>query len=194
MADSLQLGGMAMQSPENVDVRGGIIQRIRRLHAFVGKVDRLDVGELALKVPLGQQFVSFPDYAWKPEFSFSTPGDLAIAYSVQLGRAVTLGDITLAWFALQTSAFTHTTAAGDASIAGLPAAARYVIGQVANGPLGWQGITKAGYTNIVTRIPPGGTAIKMLACGSGLASAFVGAADMPTGGAVILNGWVAYLS
>jgi len=83
---------------------------------------------------------------WTPVLTFATPGDLSVVYSVQAGIYTAIGRIVIAPFAIVTSTFTHTTSSGNCQITGLP----FAIGSFGNlrGPLIWQGITKAGYTDI----------------------------------------------
>lgn len=91
-------------------------------------------------------------------------------------------------FRIETSAFTHTTAAGNLLITGLP----YTVNSSAygrcQGGLTFSGITKAGYTQFTPEPAPGTTNINIFACGSGVAVAATLITDLPTGGAVTLRG------
>lgn len=130
---------------------------------------------------------------WTPVLTFATPGDLAVGYSVQRGSFTKNGRLIVADFNLTTSAFTHTTAVGGLRITGLPFTiavddANYAV----PGSLAWQGITKAGYTDVAPQAASGNTYLTLLASGSGVALSAVAAADMPTGGTVALRGSIAF--
>jgi hypothetical protein len=132
--------------------------------------------------------------AWTPTITFDTPGNLAVTYSTQVGRYVRFGSLILAMFSLITSAFTHTTASGALSIAGLPVAVTNSDGGITgSGFLQWQGITKAGYTAMSLQPVAATTTLRLAASGSGQAVANIQASDMPTGGTVRLIGGAVYL-
>lgn len=57
---------------------------------------------------------------WTPTFTFGTLGDLNIVYSSQVGKYTRIGRTVHVEMTLATSTFTHTTAAGNATINGLP--------------------------------------------------------------------------
>ena len=91
-------------------------------------------------------------------------------------------------FRIVTSTFTHTTAAGDLQVTGLPYLANADTGFTRDGTLVWSGITKAGYTQISCAMSAGTSTILFSASGSGVAVDNVDAADVPTGGTVVLRG------
>lgn len=130
---------------------------------------------------------------WTPTITFSTPGNLSVTYSARQGVWRKLGKtVTLEWEAV-TSAFTHTTASGGVSITGQPFTAASPTGTFQwIGPMAFQGITKASYTQFTSRIAATGTAVLVLADGSGVGDSAVQASDMPTGGAVVLRGSVTF--
>lgn len=129
---------------------------------------------------------------WTPVLTFETPGDLAVVYSIQLGYYTKIGRLVAAQFTIVTSTFTHTTASGDCQITGLP----FANGAATSlrGVLHWQGITKATYTDITVRVPAAGSLLVVEASGSGVAESDVSAANMPTGGTVILAGSITYFT
>lgn len=129
---------------------------------------------------------------WTPALGFVTSGNLSTAYSVQTGRYVKLGNRVTADFTVVTSVFTHSSAAGDCQLRGLPYVAANESNHFVAGSMQWQGITKANYTDIVPRIPPNVSTIDFRASGSGQTAVTIGAADMPSGGSVILSGTVSY--
>lgn len=125
-----------------------------------------------------------------PSITFTTPGDLAGAFSTQIGTYTRIGTLISASIQLTSSAFTHTTASGELRITGLPFTVDSVAGTSGDGD--WGGITKAGYTDLVMRPIAGGTTARIAASGSGVAASAVTAADMPTGGTIRLNFTVTY--
>jgi hypothetical protein len=127
-----------------------------------------------------------------PVLTFSTPGDLAVTYNVQQGSYTKVGRVVMVDFNINTSAFTHTTAAGDCRITGLPYTASSDAGLISFGSVQWGGITKAGYSHIMPRVVLGTNYIDFGASGSGVAATTVAFGDMPTGGTVNLRGSIVY--
>jgi len=129
---------------------------------------------------------------WTPGITFTTPGDLAVTYTTQAGKSIVVGDVCVAFFSIVTSAFTHTTAAGNLRISGLPHAAAATHPDVGSALHAFQGITKANYTQFSPTAIASGSLAKVAASGSGQAVAELAPADMPTGGSVILRGVLVY--
>lgn len=129
---------------------------------------------------------------WTPAFTFATAGDLSVTYSEQAGYYYRVAKIIVAIFDIVSSAFTHTTASGNATISGLPFAATNQNNLRVRGALEWGGITKANYTNVVTVLAGNATTMNLIASGSGQAPSLVTAANMPTGGTVQLRGTIVY--
>ncbi len=142
-----------------------------------------DAARIALGMPTG---------TWTPTITFSTLGDLAVVYSVRIGTYTKIGRLVTATFNLVTTTFTHTTASGNLRITGLPFTSANVTNQQFIGSLAAGGITKATYTQFVTRIPANVTYVEVQANGSGVAGSAVAAADMPTGGSVLLRSTIQY--
>lgn len=128
--------------------------------------------------------------SFTPTISFVTPGDLAVTYSTQRGRYSRIGDQVTAYFEIVTSAFTHTTAAGNAVIGGMPASFPATTYDV--GPCYWTGITKANYTQVSVLGQASTTELRLVASGSGQALTYIAFGDMPTGGTVQLAGSLTY--
>lgn len=130
---------------------------------------------------------------WTPVLTFATPGNLSVAYVLQAARYVKSGLMVNASFVILTSAFTFTTASGKVLVTGLPFSSS---NNSANdrwySPIFWQGITKAGYTQMTASLQPNSAQLEVFGSGSGVAVAQIAAADMPTGGQVILAGTIAY--
>lgn len=149
----------------------------------------------ALAGTLPERFPFIPETgSWTPVLTFATPGDLAVTYAAdgQTGRYTKLGDEVTLWGRIVTSAFTHTTAAGAMQITGVPVAALNVTSFDFMGKLSWEGITKANYTEVALVLAAGASTLTAQASGSGQALSDIAAADMPTGGTVVLEFTITY--
>ena len=125
---------------------------------------------------------------WTPVFTFATPGNLSVTYGTQIGLYTRDGRQITLHYNIVTSAFTHTTAAGNLQITGLPIASHPGTGRASVGKVAWRGITKANYTEIASHLTAGSSTLEFIASGSGVATANIAAGDMPTGGTVELIG------
>jgi hypothetical protein len=123
-----------------------------------------------------------------PTLTFATPGDLAVTYATRVGDCTIQGREVHGSFRIVTSAFTFTTASGSLNITGFPITPSNDSGFVWDGACTWGGITKAGYTNIVCTLAAGSSIILLTASGPAVAPVTITAADMPTGGNVVLRG------
>ena len=122
----------------------------------------------------------YEEGTWTPTLTFATPGDLNVVYSVRSGSYTKIGRAVAITFLVRTSTFTHTTASGNALITGVP----FQGVSIGIGPTNWRGITKANYTDLVSRIDDSTTQFYFMASGSAQATTSVTATDMPTGGTV----------
>lgn len=130
---------------------------------------------------------------WTPVLTFGTPGDLAVTYAAERnGHYVKLGKAIDVSYAVTTSSFTHTTASGNLLITGLPFTSTNASNYVAVGPVSWQGITKAGYTDIDGTLFGSSTQILFTGSASAGSISAVSSSDVPTGGTVILRGNMRY--
>lgn len=119
---------------------------------------------------------------WTPTFTFDTPGNLSLSsYSVRTGWLKNDGPESEAYLAIAVTP-THTTAAGNLVITGLPLSASADANYFYLGPMQFMGITKAGYTQFVPRVNVSSNSIVFIGSGSGVANATVTAADIPSGG------------
>ena len=134
----------------------------------------------------------YEEGTFTPAITFPVPGDLAVTYSVQVGSYTRVGNRITVNFNVQTSSFTFTTASGNFRITGFPFAANSTANNQSVGSLTFQGITKVGYTQITTLLVPGATYANLMASGTAVSLSLVTAANMPTGGSVILYGTVTY--
>lgn len=129
--------------------------------------------------------------SWTPVLNFATPGDVSIAYSVQTGSYTKVGRIVVANFVV-TCVPTFTTASGAATLSGLPFAAG-ALGPF-HGALNWSGITKAAYTNVVCRVGSNVSVVDFRAAASAQTTSAIVAADIPTGGTLVLAGTIVYFA
>lgn len=129
---------------------------------------------------------------WTPDFTFETPGDLTIVYTSRAGRYIRLGGLVIAFFYLDMGTFTHTTAAGQAQISGLPAPnALGTLPFAGSGVLHMSNVTFAGL-----HVTPYATAsiIQLIGATSATTPTTIGIAHFATGAAKLLSGFVAYLA
>lgn len=117
-----------------------------------------------------------------PSLTFATPGDLSVAYSTRSGFYTVAGNVVFINFTIITSTFTHTTASGNLRMSGFPFTVSASTTSFRHlGPVEWQGVTKANYTDV--NIAPVGAATygNFQACGSAQNVSTVSVADVPTG-------------
>lgn len=136
-------------------------------------------------------YFDYQQFTWTPVLTFATPGDLSVTYTDQRGIYVRLGRLLFVYFDIVTSGFTHTTASGNLNITGLPLTNGLAY-SMRGGPVAFQGITKANYTQFGATIASGASTMTVNASGSGQPTASVTAADMPTGGTVALRGQLVF--
>lgn len=134
----------------------------------------------------------YEEGSWTPVLSFDTVGNLSVTYTTQLGWYTKIGNTVTVWFNVLTSAFTHTTSAGNLRLTSLPFTASADASGFYYGTLSWQGITKAGYTQIVPRVTPSDSQVYFIASGSAQAVSAVAFGDVPTGGTVLIRGALQY--
>jgi hypothetical protein len=124
----------------------------------------------------------YEEGTWTPVITFVTPGDLAVTYSTQIGTYVKIGKMVHAQLVITTSVFTHTTAAGEFRITGLPFNHVTGSGKDSTGSIELQGFTwPGGRTQVNASIVPNGTYVRAVAMGSGLSRAGLGTGDHASG-------------
>ena len=131
---------------------------------------------------------SYEEGEWTPAITCATPGDLSVAYDYQFGRYLIIGNKIFVEGAIAPSTFTHTTASGEVRITGLPSKVMTNSNsfRVPVGSLGFQGITKANYTQFAPAINSQETFLTITCSGSAQNSVSLGITDIPTGGTVWL--------
>jgi hypothetical protein len=130
---------------------------------------------------------------WTPVLTFQTPGDLSVAYLVQVGSYTKIGNRVVLQGFIVLSAFTYTTASGYLRINGIPFNGSSSSGRQNYGSLVFGGITKAGYTDFVTSIEPAVPSSVLVYCsGSAVAPDFISATNMPSGSNVQIKFTMVY--
>lgn len=127
---------------------------------------------------------------WTPVLTFATPGDVSVAGTLA-GSYVKNGKMVTVWLIVSTSTFTHTTAAGEFRITGLPftaAASSRISGSVELQGFNWPG----GATQVTAAIPASTSYIRMIATGSGLSRVALTAADHPSGTNAVVVTTISY--
>lgn len=133
----------------------------------------------------------YEEGTWTPVLTFATPGDLARTYTTQLGIYTKVGRQVIAEFEIVTATFTHTTAAGNLQITGLPFTKG--AGQPASvDSITFGGITAAGYGSMVAKLAASSNVINFEGSGSAQPPAMVTVSNVPTGGSVVLRGKMIY--
>lgn len=140
---------------------------------------------------------------WTPVVTIGTPGDLSVAYTQQAGRYFRIDNYVTIWFAVVTSTFTHTTAAGWLMLTGLPFTPRQQLTQggyseLVAGTMIFSlpnGVGTSAYTQVNPIIVPGETWLSFVVSGTFTAAVQhinAGLTYIPTGNNITLNGQISY--
>lgn len=129
---------------------------------------------------------------WTPTLSFTTPGNLTVAYSTRSGTYLDTGQFVVITFNITVSTFTHTTASGNLVLSGLPFAALTSANNDYIGSMYFGGYTKATHTMVTPRISSGASAIDFTASGSGQAPIALATTEVLTGAGVNMAGTIIY--
>ena len=125
----------------------------------------------------------YEEGTWTPTLSAEVPGDLSVTYGVRLGTYTKVGRLVTASCRITTSAFTHTTAADDAQIQGLPFAARTLTNMRTVGSLLLFGANKAGFTQVNSQVETGSSSASFIATGvAGASISSVKITEITSGG------------
>jgi hypothetical protein len=130
-----------------------------------------------------------------PTFTFAVPGDLSVAYTVQLGSYVVIGSLVIVQVALSFTP-TFTTASGQAHIGSLPITANASI-NLWPGNLYSSGVTYpfSSYTSLIPTMPGSVNYFVLYAIGPPLtAITQMNASSFTSGTAIQLNTQISYFS
>ncbi len=151
-----------------------------------------DTTAAAARTTLGVDAVS--SGTWTPVITFSTPGDLAVTYSPQLGNYIKIGKLVILSFNVTAATFTYTTASGSLQITGAPYTNNMASSLGAAIPILFNGITKANFTTIAANMAAGSSVITIQASGSGQSLGNVTEADAASTSVVALRGTLVYMT
>jgi hypothetical protein len=142
-------------------------------------------GSMSAADKLKLDAMTYVEGTWTPTLTFATPGDLSVVYATRAGTWTRIGRAVMFQFVVSTSTFTFTTASGALLVTGLP----FNLTGIAQTPgkLDWQGITKAGYTEIAAVMLSGGSSIQFIASGSGQVRAVIVNGNAVSGTQVTLS-------
>ena len=135
----------------------------------------------------GNTLDDYEEGTWTPTVTFTTPGNLSVAYSYRIGQYQKVGGWVTVSFSLRSSTFTFTTASGDLTVSGLPFTSHTETDGEFNGAGAFRGITKANFTQISASVGSNVATIRFNASGSGQIYTSVEATDTPTAGTLILK-------
>jgi hypothetical protein len=178
----IDTSGNVLVGVTSTNANGGVLQLKSGITFPATQVSATDVNTLD----------DYEEGTWTPTFSFSTNGDLSVTYTTQVGSYTKIGNTVRLAFNIVTSAFTHTTASGNAQIGTLPFSGANVTGLRQYGSIQLSGITKANYTQASPYAEVNDATIRIQAWGSGQAVSNIAAADMPTGTTIWLRGIIVY--
>jgi len=131
-------------------------------------------------------------FSWTPVFTFATPGNLTIVYSVQVGWG-TISDKKIdLTFTIVTSTFTHSTASGIAQITGLPFTSKVLSSLGHEGSLGYSGVTSATFSHLTCNIEANSNTMDIRGSASAQAFTQLTPTSFPTGGTLVLRGTITY--
>jgi hypothetical protein len=134
----------------------------------------------------------YEEGTWTPSVTFATPGDLAVTYGLRDARYTKVGRVVHVSFAFVVSSFTYTTASGNITITGLPFASNATANSRWYSPLLWQGIAKAGYTQMTGALVENTTQLVVLGSGSGVVASNVTTTDSPSTSSIIFGAVMSY--
>lgn len=132
------------------------------------------------------------DVNWPVVLTASTPGDLSVEYSAQIGKIVKVGRRVTATFNVVTTTWSFTTATGVLRFTGLPYAASSA--EDSYGAIYGSGWTLAGVSNLAARVPAGTSFVQIAASISGGALSAITPATCNSGTQQNWSGTVTYFT
>ena len=128
----------------------------------------------------------YEEGTFTPTFTFSTPGDLDIAYSQQVGVYTKVGNRVDIMFNLRTSTFTHSSASGNLAIKTLPFTSRSLTNYAETGAISTlQGVNDtANSTQFAVQLGSASTTLTLRGLRDAGTPETMAVGDLPTGGTV----------
>lgn len=120
----------------------------------------------------------YEEGSWTPVMAYATPGTSTWAGVSNVGNYTKIGRL-VALCGVISGTPTVGTGSGALQVTGVPFTAANISGQHYYSASSWQGVTKAGYTNIVARVISNTATVDFAASGSGQSTGIVLAADTP---------------
>lgn len=149
-----------------------------------------------IKFPASQNASANPntldDYeegTWTPTLTAATVGDLSVTYAVRTGNVTKIGRLVFVDWAIETSTFTHSTAAGEMRITGLPYTPPAA---VVGGNVVVQNWTNANFTILAPTVGSSPDRIVLTRSGSGQTPGIVAITEFASGNTTIITGSMMY--
>lgn len=188
-------GNNMMIDGNEVQTRTNGVASLFSLNLFGGNITFGDTSTIftlnggKLKFPATQQASSdantlddYEENTWTPVLTFATLGDLTVVYTAQSGVYQKIGKWVQASFIVQTSTFTHTTAAGELRITGLPFTSATTNIQYTGSLEHGAGITyPAGRSMLQSNIGSNVSYVRLIGSGSNVSRTAIQAADTISG-------------
>lgn len=129
----------------------------------------------------------YEEGTWTPVLSFTTPGDLSVAYTNQVGVYTKIGRVVHLTFDVTTSSFTFTTSSGAAVLTGAPFTGAAAV-PVDVGSMTYGLVTAASVTTIVPYKIASTTTVGFFIAGPTVGSALMSSSHLTSGTNRILAG------
>jgi len=134
----------------------------------------------------------YDEFTFTPVLTFTTPGDVSVTYSAQVGRGVKIGKFVYVEFTISTSVFTHGSASGQCVITGLTHAAG---AGTYYGVLGrFTGVALANYTQFNPLLVGGESKLYLAASAQGQTNTLLTTSHVASGGTPLFHGSICYES
>lgn len=133
---------------------------------------------------------------WTPALTCTTPGNLSVAYTTQIGRYSRQENRVTAYFQVITSTFTHTTASGDIFLSGLPYTSENTTNLNSIGTMLYQGYGAATTErpHMVPYVQAASASVRFALSGPAVTVTTAAITNFPTAGTVQLTGTVTYFA
>lgn len=135
----------------------------------------------------------YEEGTWTPSITAATVGDLSVTYTRQVGVYTKVGRLVTASFRITTSAFSHSTAANEIYVSGLPFTSRNVTDMKTIGAGYVYGANKTGFTQLNGSLDPATDRLEFVATGpAGSSISSLKITEVASGGTPFLAGTITY--